>query len=65
MAETATNLPVETDKTGARAEREWMPFEAMRREVDRLSTISPLRLEVAAAFSAEFLISCGSRRTKA
>lgn len=36
MAEAATKLPVKTEKAAAPAEREWMPFESLRREVDRL-----------------------------
>jgi HSP20 family protein len=37
MAEAATKLPVKTEKKEAEApRREWEPFEALRREVDRL-----------------------------
>lgn len=36
MAEAATKLPVTTTKTAAPAERDWMPLETLRREVDRL-----------------------------
>jgi HSP20 family protein len=37
MAESATRLPVKTDKPSAPAsERDFMPFESLRREIDRL-----------------------------
>lgn len=36
MAEAATKLPVKTENTTAPVERDWMPFETLRREVDRL-----------------------------
>lgn len=36
MAETTAKLPVKTDKSRATAEREWTPFDSMRREIDRL-----------------------------
>lgn len=37
MAETATKLPITTEKRAAKAvERGWTPFDSLRREVDRL-----------------------------
>jgi HSP20 family protein len=36
MAEAATKLPVKTDKSVAPAEHDWMSFDSLRREVDRL-----------------------------
>lgn len=36
MAEAATKLPVKTEKTRAPAERDWAPFDSLRREIDRL-----------------------------
>jgi HSP20 family protein len=36
MAEAATKLPVKTEKSTAPAERDWMSFDSLRREVDRL-----------------------------
>ena len=36
MAETATKLPVKTEKNAVPAEREWAPFESLRREIDRI-----------------------------
>lgn len=36
MAEAATKLPVSKEKSAAPAERDWAPFESLRREVDRI-----------------------------
>lgn len=37
MADTATKLPVKSEKQSAPAKaREWMPFESLRKEIDRL-----------------------------
>jgi HSP20 family protein len=36
MADTATKLPVKTEKNTAPVERDWPPLESLRREVERL-----------------------------
>lgn len=36
MAEAATKLPVKTEKAAAPVERDWMSFDNLRREIDRL-----------------------------
>lgn len=36
MAETATKLPIKTEKSTSPTEHDWMPFEGLRSEIDRL-----------------------------
>lgn len=61
MAEAATKLPVTTETTPSTSKRDWMPFDSLRREIDRLfDDFRPLGWRLPRAATGLDLSSAGS-----